>query len=198
MANKKPNGLNHHYYSGQTFDLTQKVMNEMIEDIHALKAEVERLRKFDEIYDTQVSRILELESENSLLSAAARDYERVLRGLGENKKCYVCESNKGRAMDVLDKLSAETPPVATATQTCGSCNHFKRCEGLLSRKGDETECDWSPSRYAPKCPPSAEKEKVEPKCSTKEHRYMFECQRRLWCRECGADISDAMKRQRSD
>ncbi len=33
--------------------------------------------------------------------------------------------------------------------SCGSCFHFQRCQWLLSRKGNEEECDWSPSRYAP-------------------------------------------------
>lgn len=33
---KHPNGLNHHYFIGQVFNLDQKTMNEMIEDIHKL------------------------------------------------------------------------------------------------------------------------------------------------------------------
>jgi hypothetical protein len=31
--------------------------------------------------------------------------------------------------------------------TCAECSHFERCKWLLSRQGDETECDWSPSRF---------------------------------------------------
>ena len=35
---KQKYGLNHWYYSGQTFSLEQRVMNEMIEDIRKLVA----------------------------------------------------------------------------------------------------------------------------------------------------------------
>lgn len=32
-------------------------------------------------------------------------------------------------------------------KTCSDCAFFKRCEWLLSLKGTETACDWSPSVY---------------------------------------------------
>lgn len=32
---------------------------------------------------------------------------------------------------------------------CKSCAHFQRCGWLLSRRGEETECDWIPSKYRP-------------------------------------------------
>lgn len=41
---KHPNGLNHHYFVGQVFNLDQKTMNEMIEDIHKLLGDREALR----------------------------------------------------------------------------------------------------------------------------------------------------------
>ncbi len=34
-------------------------------------------------------------------------------------------------------------------KTCADCRHFERCERLISRKGEETECDWSPTRFQP-------------------------------------------------
>lgn len=40
---KHPNGLNHHYFIGQVFNLDQKTMNEMIEDIHKLLGDREAL-----------------------------------------------------------------------------------------------------------------------------------------------------------
>lgn len=42
---KKPNGLNHFYYWGQVFDLDQKTMNEMIEDIRELLAQIDELEE---------------------------------------------------------------------------------------------------------------------------------------------------------
>lgn len=30
---------------------------------------------------------------------------------------------------------------------CKDCKHFKRCKWLLSRTGNEKECDWKPSRF---------------------------------------------------
>lgn len=31
---------------------------------------------------------------------------------------------------------------------CKECKHFEtHCEFLLNRKGTETECDWTPSRF---------------------------------------------------
>lgn len=33
---------------------------------------------------------------------------------------------------------------------CMYCLHFGRCKWLLSRIGDEAECDWIPSRYKEK------------------------------------------------
>jgi hypothetical protein len=31
--------------------------------------------------------------------------------------------------------------------TCSECKHFNRCQFLLQRTGEETECDWEPSRF---------------------------------------------------
>jgi hypothetical protein len=30
---------------------------------------------------------------------------------------------------------------------CADCAHFQRCHALLSRTGEETVCDWIPSRF---------------------------------------------------
>lgn len=30
---------------------------------------------------------------------------------------------------------------------CRDCIHLPRCRWLLQRTGEETECDWSPSRF---------------------------------------------------
>ncbi len=34
-----------------------------------------------------------------------------------------------------------------APWTCSDCRHFRRCTGLISIKGNETWCDWAPSRF---------------------------------------------------
>ena len=34
-------------------------------------------------------------------------------------------------------------------KTCKDCIHFKRCEWLIGLKGNETNCDWSPSKFYP-------------------------------------------------
>ncbi len=35
-------------------------------------------------------------------------------------------------------------------KTCNDCGYFKRtCQWLLSREGNEKDCDWSPSRFVP-------------------------------------------------
>jgi hypothetical protein len=31
--------------------------------------------------------------------------------------------------------------------TCSECKHFSRCQFLLQRTGEETECDWEPSLF---------------------------------------------------
>lgn len=31
---------------------------------------------------------------------------------------------------------------------CSKCIHFDRCKWLLSRTGEETFCDWTPSRFS--------------------------------------------------
>jgi hypothetical protein len=41
-------------------------------------------------------------------------------------------------------------PVHPDGKTCSTCIHFERCKWLLSYSGDETSCDWIPSRYVPK------------------------------------------------
>lgn len=33
-------------------------------------------------------------------------------------------------------------------RTCRDCRHLAKCRFLISREGDEIECDWSPSRFA--------------------------------------------------
>ena len=34
-------------------------------------------------------------------------------------------------------------------KTCGDCVHFERtCTWLLSRDGEDTECDWLPIRFS--------------------------------------------------
>lgn len=34
-----------------------------------------------------------------------------------------------------------------APWACRDCWHFRRCTGLISVNGDETRCDWAPSRF---------------------------------------------------
>lgn len=34
--------------------------------------------------------------------------------------------------------------------TCSNCRYFQRCKWLLNRQGTETQCDWTPSRFAAK------------------------------------------------
>src|SRR5690606_38996730 len=42
---------------------------------------------------------------------------------------------------------AENDMKLPAGHTCSDCRHFARCQKLCSRRGDETECDWSPSMF---------------------------------------------------
>jgi len=42
------------------------------------------------------------------------------------------------------------------TTTCAGCQHFERCKWLIARTGEETECDWTPSRYLPAQPHDTE------------------------------------------
>lgn len=41
-------------------------------------------------------------------------------------------------------------------QTCSDCGHIARCRWLIDRRGHETECDWSPSRFAWPIPKAVE------------------------------------------
>lgn len=34
--------------------------------------------------------------------------------------------------------------------TCSDCAYWKRCSWLIGLNGEETECDWEPSRFKPK------------------------------------------------
>ncbi len=47
--------------------------------------------------------------------------------------------------------------------TCNECAHFlTHCKWLLSRKGQETKCDWIPSRFEPANPIDREKPEIQP------------------------------------
>jgi hypothetical protein len=35
--------------------------------------------------------------------------------------------------------------------TCAECYYFKRCVSFIGISGDETTCDWAPSRFRPLC-----------------------------------------------
>jgi hypothetical protein len=46
-------------------------------------------------------------------------------------------------------------PASVPLRTCADCTSFSHCQWLLQRKGNETECDWSPSRFLRKAAPSS-------------------------------------------
>lgn len=37
----------------------------------------------------------------------------------------------------------------TVLDKCKDCLHFERCKWLIGINGNETECDWNPSRFIP-------------------------------------------------
>jgi len=41
----------------------------------------------------------------------------------------------------------EDDMVLPAGRTCSDCWQFRSCVSLISRKGDEDYCDWSPSQF---------------------------------------------------
>jgi hypothetical protein len=56
-----------------------------------------------------------------------------------------CVQRTGKeCRDCVECLSA-----LPAGETCESaCVHFKRCRVMIGRRGDESYCDWVPSRFA--------------------------------------------------
>jgi hypothetical protein len=57
-----------------------------------------------------------------------------------------------------------------AGRKCRDCKHFTaKCEWLISLTGDETECDWSPSKFAPKVVPPTDEEICRKFGITKDH-----------------------------
>jgi len=54
-------------------------------------------------------------------------------------------------MDSQEYYEKYTKPMELPTgNTCVNCQHFKAtCKWLLSFKGNETSCSWSPSRFVP-------------------------------------------------
>lgn len=57
------------------------------------------------------------------------------------------------------------PKARVAAERCAACIHIERCRWLLSRTGEETSCDWTPSRFALACEPCGAPGSEGPFCS---------------------------------
>jgi hypothetical protein len=102
-------GLNFQYFSGQTFDLNQKVMNKMIADVHTLIAEVTNLK---------VS-LGQCASIGGWMSAAMED-PKVCDEMKRDIKTYF--EGIGPVIDVILKSQPPTDTLRDRCTLCGSAD----------------------------------------------------------------------------
>lgn len=73
--------------------------------------------------------------------------------MADTKRVIATDLQKAEA-DAPEPTKKNTVPndmLLPRGMTCLDCRHFRRCQALVGVKGDETICDWAPSRFQMDC-----------------------------------------------
>lgn len=70
-------------------------------------------------------------------------------GLQNQKEATILKASEVAAPPPLSPISSGPKPLPTSSQLCGTCQSFERCQWLISRKPEQTGCDFTPNRWSP-------------------------------------------------